>query len=314
MTRAENPTRTLTIERAWLRDINRRWAKFTKSVVTQLRQSNKAAQIVNVEEPFAMDPSQIRTYMQFLEGQINDILLDAQLGGEVNWQARYQLQSYERSINVSRAALRAQGASIAATQAERIAALGITTFDIAPSLATASIQGFPPIHADALEFIFTRSFDSLKGWTDKMAVETRQILFDGANEGKGISTIVREMRKRIDVSKSRAQLIARTETIQAFQIAGTKEAERAAEELDEEVLLRWLTSRDGRVRHLHARWHGQLFTPQQNAKNINISPWNCRCSQAPVIAEANTEANDEKFAKQRTALLKLETAQSRRRA
>ncbi len=313
MTTAENPTRTLTIERAWLRDINKRWRTFSVVVLDELRALNNQAIATNAAKPFEMSPAQIRTYMVFLEAQINQILLGAPPGAEINWQARYQLASYERSLRASRASLKAQGASLVATAQEILSAQGIAQFTATPSLVTAQIGNFPPIHSDALEFLFTRSFKSLKGWTDAMATETSQILFDGASQGQGITEIVRKMRQRIDVSKSRAQLIASTEVIQAFQIAGTREAERASEELGEEVLLRWLTSRDGLVRHLHAEWHGTLATPADNSTRINKSPWRCRCSQAPVIAEANTEANDKKFAKQRKALLKLETAQSRRR-
>jgi SPP1 gp7 family putative phage head morphogenesis protein len=139
-----------------------------------------------------------------------------------------------------------------------------------------------------------------------MARETRQILFEGVQQGKGIDDVVRDMRARIDVSKSRARVIARTETIQAYQRSGTNEAERASVELGEEVLMRWLTVRDIRVRHLHATWHGTLATPKENRARINVSPWNCRCAQAPVIPEANTEKKRKKFKKEREALLLIE--------
>ena len=139
-----------------------------------------------------------------------------------------------------------------------------------------------------------------------MATETRQILFDGIAQGKGIDDVVRDMVARIDVSRSRARVIARTETIQAFQLSSTNETARAAEEIGEEILLRWLTARDGRVRHLHAGWHGTLVTPKDNLARINVSPWNCRCAQAPVIPEANTRAKQKKFDKERKQLLSIE--------
>jgi len=315
MTRLSNPTRTLTIEKMWLREINKRWREFSDVIFRSLKEANKSAQITNrAPEPFAMNPVQIRTYMIFMQAQIDEILLGVQIGVEINWQARYQLQSYERSVAASRSALRAQGATLVPTAAEQAVAAGLTPFSIAPSLATTSAGTFPPIHADALQFLFERSFEKLEGWTDNLAAETRQILFDGANQGQGIAEVTRNIRDRIGVSKSRAEVIARTETIQAFQVAQTKEAERASEELDEEILLRWLTARDGRVRHQHAIWHGTLATPEENAKRITVSPWNCRCAQAPVIEEANTPAKTAKFKAERKALLKLESTQAGRRA
>jgi len=301
MALSSNPTRTRTIEANWLREINRRWSAFKKSTVDRLREMNRAATIVNQGEIFTLDASQQRVYLSFLQGEIDRLLMVT--NEPPNWQGVYQTQSYQRAIDATRASLISQGADIVPTEVERLAALDLQPFTATPSLGTA---GAAPIHRDALEFLHARSYNSLKGWTDAMARETRQILFDGVAQGKGIDDVVREMVDRQDVSRSRARVIARTETIQAFQISSTNEAQRASEEIGEEVLLRWLTVRDTRVRHLHATWHGTLTTPQDNRARINVSPWNCRCGTAPVIEEANTPAKTKKFAKERKQLLTLE--------
>lgn len=300
MALSNNPTRTRTIEANWLREINRRWAAFRKSTTERLRAMN-AGELVTNDALFALDPGQQRIYMQFLLNEIERLLMGT--AEPPNWQAVYQTQAYQRGIESTRASLISQGASIVPTEIERQAALGLEAFTATPSIGT---TGAAPIHRDALEFLHTRSFTSLKGWTDAMARETRQILFDGVEQGKGIDQVVREMVDRQGVSRSRARVIARTETIQAFQRSSTNEAQRASEELDEEVLLRWLTVRDDRVRHLHATWHGTLSTPKDNRARINVSPWNCRCGTAPVIAEANTEKKRAKFKKEREQLLTLE--------
>ena len=299
---SSNPTKTRTIETNWTREINRRWDEFKRSTTDELRRLNtlSAPQIVNQGALFTISASQQRVYMTFLEAEINRLLLGTPQ--PPNWQATYQAQAYQRGLDSSRQALISQGAGIVPTELERLAAADLTPFTAVSSLGTTSAA---PIHRDALEFLFTRSYEKLNGWTDAMANETRQILFDGVAQGKGIDDIVREMVARQDVSRTRARVIARTETIQAFQISTTNEAARAAEEIGEEVLLRWLTVRDGRVRHIHANWHGTLSTPEQNSKRINISPWNCRCGQAPVIPEANTDAKRKKFAKERKQLLAI---------
>ena len=297
----ENPTKTLSIELAWHREINRRWVEFRGVVVKELRRLNEQALLTNA---FVMDVSQQRVFLAFLRTQIDIILMGSP--EPPNWQAQYQLRSYERGIARTTAALRSQGADLIPTPEEIQAAIQLPTFTAQPSLVTGVVTSKAPIHQDALEFLFNRSYASLEGWTDKLEVETRQILFDGVSQGKGIREVTREMVDRIGVSKSRAQLIARTETIQAFQHSTINETQRAAEELGEVVLLRWITSRDTRVRHLHARWHGTLKTSEQTQERIGVSPWNCRCAQIPVIAEANTPAKNKKFAEQRRKLLLLE--------
>ncbi len=304
MTLSRNPTRTRTIEANWTRQINKRWAAFKRNAVSTLKEMNKEdGQIINKGAVFNLSASQQRTYMAFLQREIDRLLLGTRQAP--NWQAIYQAQAYQKGLDNTRQNLISQGASLVLTEAERLQSLNLTPFTATSSLGT-GITSSAPIHQDALEFLFNRSYDSLKGWTDDMSKQTRQILFDGVAQGKGIDEVVREMTARINVSKTRARVIARTETIQAYQRSNTNETARASEEIGEEILLRWLTARDSRVRHLHATWHGTLTTPKDNLKRINVSPWNCRCAQTPVIPEANTKKKQKKFDKERKQLLTLE--------
>jgi len=190
---------------------------------------NVAAIVVNKGAVFSLSASQQRTFMTFLQAEIDRLLLVTQT--PPNWQSQYQAQAYQRGLDGTRAGLISQGADIVPTVLQRLAAIDLTPFTATSALGT--ITSSAPIHQDALEFLFTRSYEKLNGWTDAMATETRQILFDGVAQGKGIDDVVREMVNRQDVSRSRARVIARTETIQAFQISATNEAARAAEEIGE---------------------------------------------------------------------------------
>jgi len=296
-----DPTQTRGIERRWERDINRRWAKFTRDILVPLDNNLQ----LNALEA---DPAQIRIYMGFLQQQIDSILLGTLQ--PPNWQAQYQLEAYKRAIVRSRQELRRQGANIALTVEELQQAELLTPGDFSstPSLissAGTAIQA--PIHQESLEFLFTRSYDSLKGHTDKMSREVRQILVDGVRQGTGVKEISSQIAARVGVSKSGAILIAQTEVTGAYRIGQINQADIASEELDEPVNVRWLTRRDGKVRDLHANWHGQIFTPEQADINNSISPFRCRCSLSPVIEEADTPVVQEKFDKQRKTLLALET-------
>lgn len=302
----KNPTKTRTIEKAWQRDINRRWSSFTKSIMTRLNQLNDQALLVNAEKAFALDASQIRIYMEFLNNQIDSILLGT--AEPPNWQARYQLESYIRGLSRSEASLLAQGADITPSGAEVVKAqlLQAGQFTAIPALATSGVLA--PIHQDAFEFLFTRSYESLAKWTKSMSTEVRQIMMDALQQGQGIVKTRNKIRERIGVSKSRAELIARTETNAAFNEASISETERAAEQLGEEILIRWISALSPTTRHLHGGvWHGDLITPKE-ARRRKQAPhiYNCKCSSSPAIPEAQTAKINKRFREQREEFIKRE--------
>lgn len=305
-----NPTQTITFEKNWNRQINSRWRAFKKNVVNSLIDLNKSnTTIINRNDPFILDASQQRIYMQFFDAQIQSLLIVTDAAP--NWQAEYQLQSYQRGYQSTRDALISQGASLAPTVAEQLAAqsLSAQTFLSAESIAVAfnSI----PAHQEALSFLFNRSYTRLKNWTDRLSDETRDILFNAVREGRGIDEVVRDMVKRIDVSRSRARAIAQTEINQAYSRSSITEVQRASEELGIDINIRWLTKRDTSVRHTHAILHGVVMSPERASSVKTTDGVNCRCGLAPVIPGANTESKQAKFARERQQLLRDEAQNQR---
>lgn len=288
---SDNPTKTRGIEKAWNREINKRFSEFKKSVIGEVRALNQL--VVN---QFDVNPDQLRAYMLFFQSELDNLIVG-------DWQEIYQQRSYQLAIDRSVRELQRQGVSVA-TQAGVGPAPGELTA-LTQAFAQVSASVFNPVHQEALSFLFTRSFESLSGLSQEMARSVRIILFNGAQQGLGVNELVKQINERIDVGRSRARTIARTETVQAFQRGSINQANIASEVLDEDVMLRWLTVRDNKVRHLHAGWHGQVFSRKEAFRNINISPWNCRCGLAPVIEESDTEAKRKKFAKERKQLRDL---------
>jgi len=297
---SNNPTKTRRIEMAWFREINKRWSQFSKNIIGEFLAVNGA--ITNAE--VGMSAEQLRIYMAYLNEQI-EILLLGRLP-PLNWQNQYQLDSYMRGIERTRQSLIRQGASIVPTASEQLAAQGLQAFTARPSLATATLQ-MAPIHQEGLEFLFTRSYESLKGWTDNLSKEVRSITFDAVRNGEGVTETARKIRERVGVSKSRAQTIARTEINQAYSESALAEADRASEELGEQVDSRWITARDSRVRHRHAAVHGVVMDSKR-ARGIKSNDGiNCRCALIPVIkGVSDTESQTDKFKAERATLLKEE--------
>ncbi len=291
---SDNPTKTRGIEKAWRREIATRWGEFQRVVLRELRRVNQLT--VNA---FEADPPQLRAYIAFFQQQIDLLLLG-------DWQEKYQLRAYELAIARAMSELRLSGASLRITDADRALAASIQSFTATSTLGITALDVSRfPIHQETLEFLFTRSFESLEGFTNTMSRQVRQLLFDGVEQGKGIREITREIKERIAVSQSRARLIAQTETIQAFQRGTINQAQIASEALGEPVLLRWITRRDSRVRPLHVDFHGKIMTQKQSRRNIAISPYNCRCALLTTIKESDTPKKTAKFKQQRAELQAL---------
>jgi SPP1 gp7 family putative phage head morphogenesis protein len=293
-----NPTRTRTIENNWLREINRRWAGFSVSVIDQFSAMNDAALITN--KKVGMNQTQADAYMAFFNAEIQRLLLETE--NAPNWQAKYQLESYQRSVERFIRDIRRQGITSVGTTSQ----IAAGAFTATPSLGVAVAASISqPIHQDALRFLYTRSYESLKGWTDSLSREVRQITFNAVQRGYSVDKTMRLIRDRAGVSRSRARLIAQTETNQAYGTSQINMALDTQELTGEEVRLRWLTKNDLNVRHLHAGWHGTTATPEETAKRKGESPYNCRCGLSPVIGE-DTEAKEAKYSTEREAMLRAE--------
>ena len=288
---SDNPTKTRGIEKAWRREINTRWNEFTRITLRELRRLNQLT--VNA---FDVDPIQLRAYIAFFQQQITLLLLG-------DWQEKYQLRAYELAISRAMSELRRSGARLTITDADRALAASIQSFTATSSLGITSldITRFP-IHQETLEFLFTRSFESLEGFTTTMSRQVRQVLFDGVEQGLGIRELTAQVKERIGVSRSRARLIAQTETIQAFQRGTINQAQLAEQALGEPIKLRWVTRRDSNVRPLHVSFHGKVMTQEQSRKNIAISPYNCRCALLTIIKESDTPEETSIFKKERLEL------------
>ena len=297
-----NPTRTRKIENNWMREINRRWKHFTNIAVERLDQMNGSGLALNdLDDPFVMSPEQQRIYIEFLKREIDRILL-----GEpepLNWQNKYQLEAYMRGLETTRAQLEAQGADVVPTIEEQFASYRLDPFTATSQLDTGGAAMATPIHRDALEFLYTRAYETLENWTNQLAVEGRQVLFDAVEQGYDVAKTTRNLVKRIDVSRTSAQRIARTETNQAYSRATINEADRASVELDEDIQVRWFTARDSHVRLSHAELHGKVM-PTKAASLVKMHDGiNCRCSLAPVVPGTNTAKRRKKFRLEREALL-----------
>lgn len=282
MALTNNPNKTRTIEKRWNQEISVRWSRFF-AAINKLPLSSL---VINLDDE---DQGEVNLFLLAFASLADQILLSGN-GGE--WQNKYQTIAYRRS------------AERAANEAKAL----LTTEEIAGIFLFSAIANLDilPANRNELNFLHGRANDKLTGWVELLKQDAKSIVHD--NFGKlSKDQIIALLKERLDVTASRARMIATTEITQASQRAVTVQAQEIEASLGEEVNVRWITVRDSRVRHLHAGWHGKVFTPKQAEINMNISPWNCRCGLKAVIKDRDPPMLQAKFTAERKILLARES-------
>lgn len=217
-----DPTRTLTLRRAFIMALNKRfrWLKgiIKKSIVqndcfgykiSKERDSEiENALTINEEistEAFAYDrdPQKVAKFMDWLRTQTSNGLLEIMFGVQLGqatedaWTNTYITSAYKKGILRGRQELRNKG------------------YDV-PSLDNNTLQTIfnSPIHADRVGLVYTRAFEGLNGITNEMSKQISETLAQGMADGRGPIQLARDVNDRVDkIGVTRAKILARTEII-----------------------------------------------------------------------------------------------------
>lgn len=278
MALTNNPNKSIRIEKQWNKEIDLRWGQF--SLAIDKLPVDKLVLNIDDQEQFEIDQ-----FMNTFSLLAIQLLLG---GGSGEWQNKFQTMAYERSAERTIEAINPF------LTPEQVITIGGV-------LGAAISLLFQPANRTELNFLHTRANDSLTKWVTSLISEINVITRDSFNKVPK-QEFINRIKERLNVSQSRAKTIATTEIAQASQRAVTTQAKIMGEILGEEVNIRWITQFDSKVRHLHAGWHGEIFTTDQAETNFSISPWNCRCGLMPVFGEQSLKTK-ERFAKERKFLL-----------
>jgi hypothetical protein len=260
----EDPTRTLTLRNRAVREINRRFGKI-KQLINESLVKNNALQInaralTESDFIFMRTPEKLERFDVWLDSGISELILSGSTtvnSPDVNWLLVYLQESYIRGVKGSNAAFaRTYGRN---EVPERV--IPITT----------------PIHVESMQMLFTRDFNQLKGITQAMSQQMNYILSKRVLEGKGIRKIAKELNDRVDkIGISRSRLLARTEIINAKNLASIVEADEISGFLGEPVVFQWFAGSDARVRDEHRRRDNKYYT-KEKVMGLIGEP-NCRCA------------------------------------
>lgn len=131
-----------------------------------------------------------------------------------------------------------------------------------------------------LDALQVRNLEHLRGITDDMEQQILDALAEGIDKGEGSRALGKRIFERVDVSKSRAQVFARTETIAAHtEAAKTRYAQAGIQKIE------WL--RGGLFPcqfepQSCVELEGQVFELKGEHPEIPLHP-SCMCTWLPVV-------------------------------
>lgn len=296
----KDPTKTAAIRKKWVGQFRKRFRKLKGRINRFLLDSDKSLAINSVYQ-FDSDPEKVKEFLAWLQQQIDLIIFDNVNNPNLMWQNAYMLQAYEKGVQKASAELAKQGISIkTALPLPQTSIVGFAT----PSLSAGLSVTNSPIHASAIQLIYSRNFESLKGVTGEMSKQISRVLFEGIEQGKGSRDMARLINNRVDkIGFSRASLIARTETVRAYNVSKINETESLSEATGKDIKQEWVTAGDERVRSTHAHRNRKIYKSEV-ARSLLGEP-NCRCSLVPFFEELDTKEDKEERARERKQGLKL---------
>lgn len=132
------------------------------------------------------------------------------------------------------------------------------------------------------EQVFTilkgRGIAALKGITDDMSKRIKSELSDGILKGEGMPKLAKRVSEATGMSRKRATVMARTETMYAFNTASKNEYKRYGIEKVE-----WVAALDERMCPRCGSYHGKIYAIDE-APDAPAHP-NCRCVKIPYVEE-----------------------------
>jgi SPP1 gp7 family putative phage head morphogenesis protein len=142
-----------------------------------------------------------------------------------------------------------------------------------------------PAYLRRIELLNSRVFEEMKGFVGDTAADLARVLAQDIGRGVGIRTITSDIAERFDVSRSRAEKIARTEVGQAQRTARREQALEARDDLGLDVALQWISALAPTTRPTHRARHLKIYTIEEVADfySRDGNPINCLCVTTEVV-------------------------------
>jgi len=290
-----DPTRTTVLRNSFVADMNRRFGKLKKDVtelivkddVFGLDPSVPLTFNVNKEAwKFLTDSDKLKEYQKWLQGQIDlGILSTDPLNGEP-WTSKYIDSAYRK------------GSIRAYTDVHKESLASSEDFYKGSKKQFLDSAFSQPERLSKVQFLFTRTFEELKGVTAAMSQQMSRVLAQGISNGLGPATIANNLRDTISgITKQRARTLARTEVI-AAHAEGQLDSMQDLGVEKVGVMVEWSTAGDDRVCPQCEEMDTVVLKIQEARGLIPLHP-NCRCAWIPAnVGEKTNLSKATKTAKE----------------
>jgi len=274
-----DPTRTTMLRRKFIADMQRRFKKISKAIQVLVVDDDvfglEGPAVLQVRQAwrFRTDAQKVQEFRKWLQQQVDAGILSP-VGGISGkpWTAPYIESAYRK------------GGLRAYTDLRREELANY------PSLFEGGQEEFirtafgQPEVLHKIELLYERAFTELKDVTTVMGQQMSRTLAEGLAQGYGPRKIARNLRKTVsNITKTRANVIARTEIIRAHAEGQLDSFERlGVEEL--ELMAEWSTAGDERVCAECGELEGVVMTVKEARGLIPRHP-NCRCAWIPASSK-----------------------------
>lgn len=285
------PSNTRQVEESFVADIRRRFRKLRGLVRQTVSYENDALGLsanADPRERFDFESRETLTlaFIRWLRNAIQEEVLEPASPVDVqegrHWITQYIRKSYLNGVNQATGLLLQQGVSI-----DNIPDSDIPT---------------RPIHAQTLRDLYQRTYGNLQDISEDAVPQIREVLTTGFSEGVGPKEMARRLTKELrNIQKTRAEALARTETINAHAQSAIRTYEQAGVNVVSHV--RWDSASDDRVCPFCDRLDGVAITldeakteavswavePDWKPQTWRLAPPahpQCRCVLKPAVGAA----------------------------
>ena len=217
---------------------------------------------------FKTSSQKLKFFEQWMIASLTETMSDAEIMAEDKWWERYIRESWNKGNNRSKKETDKKRGKKKANELPGTA----RAFDDAP-VDQQSIE--------RLQALVSRTFTDLEGINRHAASQMTTTLSDGLIKGHSPKKIAEALRNRIDMTKARAERIARTEIVRA-QAEGQLNTLELMGVSRVGVNVEWATAGDGRVCPICDSMGGKVYEVK-NAHGLIPAHPNCRCAFLPVV-------------------------------
>ena len=275
-----DPTRTTLLRAQAVREVNRRFGALKKAVTELIVEDDVfglkprkgfttlGEEFVRAWE-FRTDKDKLTSFNRWFQGQIDDNILSIEGVDGEPWTSKYVDSAYRK------------GAVRAYTDVKRDT--GATSLDFYNGSKKQFLESAfaQPERVSKLKFLFTRTFEELKGVSAAMSQQMSRVLASGIANGLGPEEVARQLNNTITgITRQRARVLARTEIIAAHSEGQLDSFEDLGIE-EVGIMAEWSTAGDGRVCPLCVPLEGTVMTIKEARGLLPRHP-NCRCAWIPA--------------------------------